>query len=376
MDTKKPKRILHAIGLSLLLVGCGDPGAQKGPQQGQALPFPVVSVPKKNVITYTNYPTTIEGKVNSEVRPKVSGYIQKVLVDEGQKVTKGQLLFQLETQSLSQDAEAAKAAVTAAEVEVAKLVPLVEKGIISNVQLETQKAKLAQAKSMYSSVLANIGYAQVKSPVNGYVGAIPYREGSLVSGSIVEPLTTVSETSEVFAYFSMNESDYLDFLQSVEGTTLEAKIAHFPKVKLQLANGKEYEEEGTIETVTGQINTRTGTVSFRAVFANPNHLLTNGNSGIIIIPKVYEQELVVPQEATFEQQGQVFVYTLNAENQVVASPISVKDQNKYLYIIDGGLSEGEKIVAKGVGKLRNKTPIQPMEMTFDSIVKPVKTLFQ
>lgn len=376
MDTKKPKRILHAIGLSLLLVGCGDPGAQKGPQQGQALPFPVVSVPKKNVITYTNYPTTIEGKVNSEIRPKVSGYIQKVLVDEGQKVTKGQLLFQLETQSLSQDAEAAKAAVTAAEVEVAKLVPLVEKGIISNVQLETQKAKLAQAKSMYSSVLANIGYAQVKSPVNGYVGAIPYREGSLVSGSIVEPLTTVSETSEVFAYFSMNESDYLDFLQSVEGTTLEAKIAHFPKVKLQLANGKEYEEEGTIETVTGQINTRTGTVSFRAVFANPNHLLTNGNSGIIIIPKVYEQELVVPQEATFEQQGQVFVYTLNAENQVVASPISVKDQNKYLYIIDGGLSEGEKIVAKGVGKLRNKTPIQPMEMTFDSIVKPVKTLFQ
>ena len=376
MDTKKPKRILHAIGLSLLLVGCGDPGAQKGPQQGQALPFPVVSVPKKNVITYTNYPTTIEGKVNSEIRPKVSGYIQKVLVDEGQKVTKGQLLFQLETQSLSQDAEAAKAAVTAAEVEVAKLVPLVEKGIISNVQLETQKAKLAQAKSMYSSVLANIGYAQVKSPVNGYVGAIPYREGSLVSGSIVEPLTTVSETSEVFAYFSMNESDYLDFLQSVEGTTLEAKIAHFPKVKLQLANGKEYEEEGTIETVTGQINTRTGTVSFRAVFANPNHLLTNGNSGIIIIPKVYEQELVVPQEATLEQQGQVFVYTLNAENQVVASPISVKDQNKYLYIIDGGLSEGEKIVAKGVGKLRNKTPIQPMEMAFDSIVKPVKTLFQ
>ena len=97
MDTKKPKRILHAIGLSLLLVGCGDPGAQKGPQQGQALPFPVVSVPKKNVITYTNYPTTIEGKVNSEIRPKVSGYIQKVLVDEGQKVTKGQLLFQLET---------------------------------------------------------------------------------------------------------------------------------------------------------------------------------------------------------------------------------------------------------------------------------------
>ena len=143
------------------------------PQQSQALPFAVAEVPQKSTTTFISYPTTIEGTINSEVRARVSGYIQKVLVDEGQKVSKGQPLFKLETQSLSQDAEAAKARVNVAEVEVDKLIPLVEKNIISQVQLETAKANLAQAKSNYNSIVANIGYATVSSPVDGYVGGIP-----------------------------------------------------------------------------------------------------------------------------------------------------------------------------------------------------------
>jgi len=375
MKSTKIPYIFAILFLPFLVASCGN-DQQQGARQAQALPFPVVAVPKKNVTTYSTYPTTIEGRINSEVRAKVSGYIQKVLVDEGQKVTKGQMLFQLETQSVSQDAEAAKAAVKAAEVEVEKLIPLVEKNIISNVQLETQKARLAQAKSQYSSILANIGYANVKSPIDGYVGAIPYREGSLVSATSTLPLTTVAEINQVFAYFSMNEKDYLNFLEETQGATLEEKINHFPKVKLTLANGSEYPVEGTIETVTGQIDSRTGTVSFRAVFDNPNRLLTNGNSGTIHVPMVHENRLVVPQEATFEQQGRVFVYVVDAENKVMAAPVQVIDQNSYLYVISGGVEEGTKIVGQGVGKLRNQTPIQPVETPFDSIAKPVPTLFQ
>lgn len=375
MHRKKLTQIILLVLLILFLDSCGN-DRQQGAQQTQAPPFPVISVPNMDVTTYNTYPTTIEGRINSEVRAKVSGYIQKVWVDEGQKVTKGQLLFQLETQSMSQDAEAAKAAVRAAEVEVEKLKPLVEKGIISNIQLESQKAKLAQVKSQYSSIVASIGYANVKSPINGYVGAIPYREGSLVSASNPEPLTTVAEMSEVFAYFSMNESEYLDFLQQSEGNVLEEKLKNFPKVKLTLANGSEYPLEGTIETVTGQINPQTGTVSFRAVFENPNRLLSNGNSGNIHLPMIHKDALVVPQEATFEQQGRVFVYIVDAENKTVAIPVNVIDQNSYLYVISEGLKAGDKIVGKGVGKLRNQTRIEPVETVFDSIVKPVKTLFQ
>lgn len=360
--------------IALMFASCKQE-QQQAPQQ-QALPLTVTEVPQKNVTAYTTYPTTIEGTINSEVRAKVSGYIQKVLVDEGQKVRKGQVLFKLETQSLSQDAEAAKARVNVAQVEVNKLKPLVEKNIISEVQLETAKANLAQAKSTYNSVVANIGYATVTSPVDGFVGAIPYREGSLVSATSAKPLTTVASIERVFAYFSMNETEYLDFLQQTEGKTLQDKIANFPKVELQLANGQTYEQKGTIETVTGQIDANTGTVSFRAVFDNPNMLLTNGNSGTIKIPNTYENALVVPQSATYEQQGQTYVYTVGEGNAATSTLITVEDKTDLFYIVNSGVKTGDLIVVKGIGKLRNGMPIQPQKVAFDSIVKPIKPLFQ
>lgn len=360
--------------IALMFASCKQE-QQQAPQQ-QALPLTVTEVPQKNVRSYTTYPTTIEGTINSEVRAKVSGYIQKVLVDEGQKVRKGQALFKLETQSLSQDANAAKARVNVAQVEVNKLKPLVEKNIISEVQLETAKANLAQAKSTYNSVVANIGYATVTSPVDGFVGAIPYREGSLVSATSAKPLTTVASIERVFAYFSMNETEYLDFLQQTEGKTLQDKIANFPKVELQLANGQTYEQKGTIETVTGQIDPNTGTVSFRAVFDNPNMLLTNGNSGTIKIPNTYENALVVPQSATYEQQGQTYVYTVGEGNAATSTLITVEDKTDLFYIVNSGVKTGDLIVVKGIGKLRNGMPIQPQKVAFDSIVKPIKPLFQ
>ncbi|RYH74038.1 efflux RND transporter periplasmic adaptor subunit [Flavobacteriaceae bacterium 144Ye] len=373
----KQFRIYSTIVLgvaTLVFTGCKQE-QQQTQQQAQALPFTVTEVPQKSATAYTTYPTTIEGTINSEVRAKVSGYIQKVLVDEGQQVKKGQALFKLETQSLSQDAEAAKASVNVAQVEVDKLKPLVEKNIISSVQLETAKANLAQAKSAYNSIVANIGYATVVSPVDGYVGAIPYREGSLVSATSAKPLTTVASIEKVYAYFSMNETEYLNFLQQTEGKTLQDKINNFPKVELLLANGQTYNQQGIIQTVTGQIDANTGTVSFRAIFENPNLLLTNGNSGTIEIPKHYENVAVVPQTATFEQQGQTFVYKVE-NNTTVSTPISIQDKTNELYIVNSGVQKGDVIVVKGIGKLRNRTPIQPQKVAFDSIVKPIKTLFQ
>tara|TARA_Y100000588_G_scaffold272712_1_gene288531 strand:+ start:301 stop:1458 length:1158 start_codon:yes stop_codon:yes gene_type:complete len=369
--------IITALSIvALVNTSCKQEQPQQQSQQQQAMPLAVTTVPQKEVTTYNTYPTTIEGTINSEVRAKVSGYINKVLVDEGQKVSKGQTLFKLETESLSQDAEAAKASVNVAQVEVDKLKPLVEKNIISEVQLETAKANLAQAKSAYNSVVANIGYATVKSPVDGYVGAIPYREGSLVSATSVNPLTTVASIERVFAYFSMNETEYLDFLQDTEGTTLQEKISNFPKVELLLANGQVYDQKGTIETVTGQIDANTGTVSFRAVFDNPNRLLTNGNSGTIKIPKTYENAVVVPQSASFEQQGQTYVYTVGDDNTAKSSLISIKDKNDLLLIVESGVKKGDLVVVKGIGKIKNGTPLQPQKVAFDSIVKPLKPLFQ
>ncbi|MBP0902752.1 efflux RND transporter periplasmic adaptor subunit [Mariniflexile gromovii] len=369
---------LYIVPLLTLLVvlGCAD---NKGNQQvAQAPPasFPVAQIQHKTVTGYQEYPTTIEGVVNSDVRAKTSGYIQKVLVDEGQKVRKGQVLFKLETQTLSQDAGAAKARINVAQVEVDKLVPLVEKNIISPVQLETAKANLAQAKANYSSIAASIDYATVKSPVDGYVGAINFREGSLVSPSDASPLTTVSDIKQVYAFFSLNETQYLDFLQHAEGKNLEEKLASFSEVNLILANGNMYTEKGKIQTSTGQINPNTGTVSIRAIFDNPNQLITNGNSGKIQIPVVYENAIVVPQQATFEQQGNIQIFKLGEGNKVETSIIKVKATVDNVYVVESGLDTSDKILLSGVGKLRDGTVIAPQDASLDEAMKPVATLFK
>ena len=375
----KHYKLLPLLSLSVFLVIASCTNKEQptaAVAQGPAPSFPVVTMQPKTVTGFKEYPTSLEGVVNSAVRAKVSGYIQKVMVDEGQKVRKGQVLFRLETQSLSQDAGAAKARINVAQVEVNKLIPLVEKNIISSVQLETAKANLAQAKANYSSVSASIAYGTIRSQVDGYVGAINYREGALVSPADPTPLTTVSDISKVYAFFSLNESEYLDFLQNAEGKNLEEKLANYAAINLVLANGSTYAEKGKIETSTGQVNKNTGTVSLRAVFNNPNQLLSNGNSGKIQIPTIYEDAIVIPQQATYEQQGNIMLFKVAEGNTVETSIIKVKAIVDNLYVVASGVDLKDKIVTTGVGKLRNGAAITPQEISFDDAIKPIETLFK
>jgi membrane fusion protein, multidrug efflux system len=357
----------------LLLTSCKDDPQQAAAQIGE---YPVIEIPIKSVTSFTTYPARLEGTTNSDVRAKMSGYITDVLVDEGQAVRKGQLLFRLETQTLSQDAEAAQANVNAVQVEVDRLIPLVEKNIISSVQLETAKARLAQAKSTYNSIRANIGYANIQSPVDGFVGSIRYRKGALVSPNDATPLTTVADTRNMYAYFALSERDYITFLQTAKGETLDEKIKNMPKVQLVMANGSTYEHEGTIETVTGQIDRQSGTVSFRAIFPNTGGLLANGSSGSIRVPKVYEDVLVAPEVSTFEQQGVVYVYRVQGDTIAIATPITIKERVNQMVVIASGVDEGQKIVAQGVGRLRTNTAIKPKPVEFDSIMNSFNTVFQ
>ncbi|MBU2940955.1 efflux RND transporter periplasmic adaptor subunit [Lacinutrix sp. C3R15] len=376
MKNNKLNAIL-VLSLFLVIVSCGEKQSKTAAaQKAPPAPYPVAQVQPKTVTGYTDYPATIEGVVNSDVRAKTSGYIEKVYVDEGQKVRKGQVLFKLETQSLSQDAGAAKARVNVAQVEVDKLIPLVEKNIISPVQLETAKANLEQAKANLSGVSANIGYATIKSPIDGYVGAINFREGALISPSDATPLTTVSEIDQVYAFFSFNEAQYIDHLQRSEGKTKAERIKNAPDLTLILANGKEYSEKGRIQTSTGQINQSTGTIQIRAAFDNPNEILTNGNSGKIRFPIEYKDAIVVPQSATFEQQGNVMIFKLVEDNKIATAIIKVKGTVDNLYVVESGLTAKDKIVISGVGKLRNGMVISPQETSFDEAIKPIATLFK
>ncbi|MEX2592496.1 MAG: efflux RND transporter periplasmic adaptor subunit [Anditalea sp.] len=189
-------------------------------------------------------------------------------------------------------------------------------------------------------------------------------------------MTTVSVIDSVYAFFAINERDYLNFLQTTEGENLSEKIQNFPPVELRMVNGQMYEEKGKIETVTGQVNTSTGTVSFRASFPNPNRLLANGNSGSILIPKTYENATVVPESSTFEQQGRIYVYKVQGDTVAVTSTIEVVDRIENIVVVGSGIEAGERIVAQGVGKLRNNTPIQPDPVSFDSIANSLNVVFK
>ncbi|QNT15641.1 efflux RND transporter periplasmic adaptor subunit [Empedobacter stercoris] len=401
--------------LAIALSSCGKKDNAGAQAQGPT-PYPVVDVPTRVVTSYDEYPTNIEGVVNNEVRAKIQGYITEVYVDEGQYVQAGQPLFRLETNVLTQNADAArsgvgaaqasvksaqanvnaaKASVNAAQVEVDKLTPLVQKNIISNVQLETAKANLAKAQASYNQALAAVGQAQagvtqaqanykgaqanvdysvVRAPISGVLGSINFRQGTLVGPSDPTAITTVSNTSKVYAYFSMNEKEYLNFISKSEGATLKEKLDKIPAVDLVLANGEIYPEKGKIQTVTGQINPTTGTIDFRVSFNNAAKILANGNSGRIRVPKTYVDVLVVPEAATFEQQGMTYVYKVTKDT-AYATPITVVERANNIAVVKDGVKKGDKVVAQGVGKLRDKTAVKPMPANFDTIVNSTKTVF-
>ncbi|MFV0199344.1 efflux RND transporter periplasmic adaptor subunit [Empedobacter falsenii] len=411
----KNVNVMMVGALAIALSSCGKKDNAQAQAQGPT-PYPVVDVPTRVVTSYDEYPTNIEGVVNNEVRAKIQGYITEVYVDEGQYVQAGQPLFRLETNVLTQNADAArsgvgaaqasvksaqanvnaaKASVNAAQVEVDKLTPLVQKNIISNVQLETAKANLAKAQASYNQALAAVGQAQagvtqaqanykgaqanvdysvVRAPISGVLGSINFRQGTLVGPSDPTAITTVSNTSKVYAYFSMNEKEYLNFISKSEGATLKEKLDKIPAVDLVLANGEIYPEKGKIQTVTGQINPTTGTIDFRVSFNNAAKILANGNSGRIRVPKTYVDVLVVPEAATFEQQGMTYVYKVTKDT-AYATPITVVERANNIAVVKDGVKKGDKVVAQGVGKLRDKTAVKPMPANFDTIVNSTKTVF-
>ncbi len=352
--------ILSSFILILFLASCGKK-QEEAPKAMGPMPFPVEVVTKQDAVVYQTYAANLEGQQNVEIRPKVSGFIRKIYVDEGQVVKKGQLLFKLETDTQNQDASGYKAAVQAAQVEVDRLVPLVDRKIISNVVLETAKAKLAQAKSAYNSINATIGFGTIKSPVDGIVGSIPFREGSLVNATSVEPLTTVSDTRAMRAYFTLNEKELLTFNKIFSGATSAEKLKTVPSVELILVDNSVYDQKGKIETINGMMNAQTGSTEFRAVFTNPQGLLRNGSTGTIRLPIEQKNVTLVPQNAVFEMQGKQMVYVVGEDNKVQTRIVETNGTSELNFIVTSGLEVNEKVVTAGASKLQDGMAIIPQE---------------
>ncbi|TDD94935.1 efflux RND transporter periplasmic adaptor subunit [Flavobacterium cellulosilyticum] len=366
----KKRYFISALLLSIGLLSCKKETTQTAPL---AMPYKVIEIEKSNSTLLAEYPASLEGITDIDIRAKVDGYIEKIYVREGQEVKKGQLLFKLETQTATQEAGAAKAKVAAAQVEVSRLKPLVERNIISDVQLETAKANLASAKSTYQSILAKINYATIKSPVNGIVGTLPLRLGSYVSSQTEEPLTRISDVSTIYAYFSVNEKQQLDIMMNAEGKTFQQKINNMPAVNLILSNGMEYEQKGKIETFSGQANSQTGSFNVRASIPNATKLLRSGGSGTIQIPTYLKDVIVIPQNATLEMQDKRIALVVDKQNKVKAVPIKVRAvSGGEFFVVDSGLNTNDKILIEGVGIVTEGTAIIPELVNYASIITPAK----
>ena len=259
--------------------------------------------------------------------------------------------------------EAAKAGVATSQLTYDSKQELYAQKVVSEFDLKTSynsllsaKAQLAQAEAQRTNAANNLSYTEVKSPADGVVGTLPYRVGTLVGASLPKPLTTVSDNSNMYIYFSMTENQMLDLTRRYGSK--DKALAEMPAIALQLNDRSVYPQEGKIETISGVIDTSTGTVSLRAVFPNKEGLLTSGGSGNVIIPVKKENCIVIPQAATYELQDKVFVYKV-VDGKAQSAPVQVTRVNGgQEYIVENGLQVGDVIVAEGVGLLREGTPVQ------------------
>ncbi|MBC7902787.1 MAG: efflux RND transporter periplasmic adaptor subunit [Gemmatimonadaceae bacterium] len=345
--------------------------------------LPVLKLGTSAATTYQEFSASLQGSRDIEIRPQVEGYLEKIYVDEGAYVKKGQSLFAINDRPFREQVNNARAALSAAEanlsnadINVSKLTPLVQNNVISDVQLKTSKATQAaataavvQARSILQSASINLGYTIITAPVDGYVGRIPYKAGSIVGTNVTDPLTVVSAVKEVYAYFSMSEKDFLQFESQYSGTTVQEKIKQMPEVELMLADNSTYPYKGKIEIVSGQFNDNVGTISFRASFPNTAGLLRSGNTGKIRIPHAFNTAILVPQEATFELQDKVFVFLLSDSNKVASTPITVAGTTGHYYLVEKGLQPGQQIVYTGLDRLRDGAFITPEPMSLDSLIK-------
>ncbi len=372
-------KALSTAGISIMLASAMVlPSCSKGDQQQRQLTAPeiaTITLAPQAADLQTTFPATIKGKTDIDIRPQVTGFITKVHVDEGQRVRKGQVLFTLDQVQFNAAVDQARAAVNSAQtavntsqMTVDNKKALLDKNIISDYEyqmalnsLQQAKAQLANAKAALVTAQKNLAYTVVTSPSDGVVGTIPNREGSLASPSSAQPLTTVSDNSQVYAYFSLTEKDLLNLVG--EGSrSIDAAIKEMPEVKLRLNDGTMYPLTGKVATVSGVIDNNTGASSVRALFNNPNGVLRSGGTGQVIMPNVKENAIMIPQKSTFELQDRRFVYVVNDSNKVVSTPVEIDPINDgKSFVVTAGLKAGDRIAVEGVGtKLQDGMTISPV----------------
>lgn len=359
--------------ICLFITGCTANGNEE--QNHEKPVFPVAEVFVDDIDLEVEYVADIHAAQNVEVRARVEGYLEEILIDEGKPVKKGQLLFKINDQEYRSQLAQAQAAIKtaeaeakAAELEKERIKMLVDKGVISKTELNLADAKLIaanakieEAKAAESATAVKLANTQIRSPFDGIIDRIPYKVGSLINEGTL--LTTVSDISTVNAYFNVSEIEYLEYLKKMKDSS-----NNFSETTLYLADGSEYSEKGKIETMESEIEENTGAIAFRARFKNPDGILKHGSSGKIKLKKTIHKAIIIPQKSVIEIQDKNYVFVLQKDNTVKMKSFLPKARKGHFYLIEKGLAPGDKIIYEGVLNLKEDMEIFPNYITKETIL--------
>lgn len=348
------------------------PGNQQA--QNAAVPeVPVTVVNQTDAVVYTEYPASLEGQTDVEIRSQVNGILERIFVEEGAYVEKGAPLFQIDARPYQEEYNnaqgellAARADVATAKIEVEKLTALVQNKVVSPYQLKTARAAHDAAAAREKQALAKagnaritMGFATIKAPVSGYIGRLGKKTGSLVSPSDSQPLSILSDNREVHAYFSVGEADFVTFKDDLKGTSIGEKLKNTSAVTMILSGGTTYPQTGKMDMVDAAFDKSTGAITLRATFPNKQGLLRSGNSGRIRIGLKQADIVAIPQAATFEMQDKIFAFIVDKNNKARQVALTISGSSGNTYYISHGLKTGDGLILKGLESLKDGMPVKP-----------------
>jgi RND family efflux transporter MFP subunit len=338
---------------AMMLAACSE-----GTVQEEAATYPVASPVVTDTAYYDEYVAQLAAQQNIEIRARLEGFIEQIHVDEGQAVREGQLLFTIGSKEYTQEALRAQAAVrsTEAELQAARIElentgKLKDKNIVSaselammRAKLEAAEARVAEAKAAAARAELDLAFTQVKAPFDGVINRIPNKRGSLVEVGAL--LTSLSNTDEVFAYFNLSEADYLDIVTTTRGDRAE-------DVSLVLANGMAFPAKGVIETTESEFDATTGNIAFRARFKNPKGVLKHGGTGKVRVRNPLAHAMLVPQKATFEVQGNTYLYVVDGEGIARMRAVRPSHRVEQDFVLTDGIAADERFLLEGVQRVRD-----------------------
>ncbi len=367
------------LAVSVGLAGCNADKPTNRPEAGEKV-LPVTRIAARDTVLLHEYVGDIQAVRNVEIRARVPGFLDKIYVDEGQEVRKGQPLFGINDEEYRAELAEAKAnrqsaiaEAKAAELELDRVRLLVDKKVISKTELEVAhtklnaaRARIEEARSAEANAAIRLSYAHVKAPFDGIIDRIPLKTGSLVEEGTL--LTSVSDNRAVFTYFNVSEGEYLEYVKARQ----EQPGRNGKEVTLVLADGSTYPHPGKIETVEGEFDASTGSIAFRARFPNPDKLLKHGATGTVCLANRIAGALIVPQKAVFEIQDKNYVYVVDDNNRVAMKNFVPKARFSHFYIVESGLQPGERIVYEGIQNVKDSLQIVPHPVALDSLLARAK----